>query len=266
MMPTKSQTATKVTELMGAVDNVSPVRNRALEDMPSLVHHPGAKEVAILTVVAKEQAFAFKPVMDALNVLASSKIDWSRDFLVAHDLKGGFRGPDFNWRKAPHRKYKSFQDFYHQELEAVWGDWENLQATYAKVVRREITEEEGQRIILRGRGRPKKDEKPCNDPNVTRFSGNYGTKLHILARLNQANAPDLALKNLTRADFVDLATRVRAKTLSANAAAIEAGFRKRVVRKKLTAVERALKVIGKLTKVERKVVWQQLDHEFGRRK
>ena len=48
-----------------------------------------------------------------------------------------------------------------------------------------------------------------------------------LARLDRADPDDLAIKGMTAGQFADLAARVRADELSANAAAIEAGFRKR---------------------------------------
>jgi hypothetical protein len=84
-----------------------------------------------------------------------------------------------------------------------------------------------QAITLGKWGRPKKgEEKPCN----TSFK--YGTRDHWLLRLE-------------RDGHVDLAAKVRAGELSANAAAIEAGFRKRA-----TPLERILKLLPKLTPTE----------------
>jgi hypothetical protein len=61
------------------------------------------------------------------------------------------------------------------------------------------------------------------------------------------------------------AARVRAKKISATAAAIEAGFRKNPVRQKLTRVERILKAIAKWIRIERRALWSLLKKEFGSR-
>jgi hypothetical protein len=52
-------------------------------------------------------------------------------------------------------------------------------------------------------------------------------------------------------DNPDLAARVRAGELSANAAAIEAGWRKKRACKKLSALEQILRLLPKLTAEER---------------
>ena len=77
------------------------------------------------------------------------------------------------------------------------------------------------------RGRPKKgEEKGCN------ATLKRGTAAHWLARLD-------------RDGFAELAAKVRAGDLSANAAAIEAGFRKQP-----TPLEIALKQIKKMTRAD----------------
>src|SRR5262245_50306040 len=112
----KSETASKIVEIAEATSKLSPVLQRALEDMPRLVHHPGAKEIAVLTIVAKEQAISFQPVMAALEFLSSDDIDWSKEFMVAHEFQTrGNAVPYFNWREAPTCTYKSFKDFYRRE-------------------------------------------------------------------------------------------------------------------------------------------------------
>ena len=40
--------------------------------------------------------------------------DWSGVFIVAD-------GVDFDWRKAPLKRYESFDHFYKEELQATWG-------------------------------------------------------------------------------------------------------------------------------------------------
>lgn len=65
---------------------------------------------------------------------------------------------------------------------------------------------------LGARGRPKKGEEKGSNPTISKRGRDYD-----LARLN-------------RDGHTELAAKVRAGKLSANAAAIEAGFRKKVVR------------------------------------
>jgi hypothetical protein len=49
-----------------------------------------------------------------------------------------------------------------------------------------------------------------------------------IARLERANEDDLALKGKTKEHFAELAAKVRSGEVSANAAAIEAGFRRKL--------------------------------------
>jgi hypothetical protein len=69
-----------------------------------------------------------------------------------------------------------------------------------------------------GRGRPK---------DLALQGLKYGTAEYWLLRLDRADPKDLALQGMTINQFADLATRVRAGKITANAAAIEAGFRKK---------------------------------------
>jgi hypothetical protein len=90
----------------------------------------------------------------------------------------------------------------------------------------EISAENGAFPILRARGRPRKHGQQ-NDASRFLKPYQYNTKAHWIARLDR-NHPDLA-------------RLVRAGTLTANAAAVQAGFRRRAQRKalraKLAAVE-----------------------------
>ena len=250
--PTLSETGSKVTEIANAASKVEGVMPRALDDMPKFVHHKGAKEIAVLTVAAREQAFTFRPVMEALQLLSSGGIDWSMDYLVAHDLADDskIRGPSFSWKDSPWRRYSSFEDFYKRELEPTWGKWETLQHTWSEVVKGNLTEEKARLIILRKQGRPRKDDEKGGDENdVTTFlkPSEKNTKAHILARLDQSH-PELAAK-------------VRAKTMSHHAAAIEAGFRKKRERRKTTIVDRLLRLWLKATDDERAAFRAKIDDE-----
>jgi hypothetical protein len=256
--PTISQTANKIVEIAEGVRAVQGVVPRALHDMPDLVHHKGAKEVAVLTVAVREQAFTFKPVMEALQVLSAGDVDWSKPFLVAHELAGAFGGPSFDWKKAPDRSYASFEDFYRRELEATWGEWEQLQHTYAQIVRGEITEDQGRKIVLRNRG-----GQPDNKNASKNESGNTVRDATFDLRSNEKNSKAHIQARL-ELDRPDLAVLVRTKQMSANAAAIEAGYRKKPKSKKRPRTELEIARIGKMTKSERRVIWEFLRKEFGR--
>ena len=67
------------------------------------------------------------------------------------------------------------------------------------------------------------------DSNTTSSIGRG--RAYTLARLDRADAKDLERKGMTPEQFTDLAASVRAGEMSANAAAIEAGFRKKPVKR-----------------------------------
>jgi hypothetical protein len=77
---------------------------------------------------------------------------------------------------------------------------------------------------------------------------------------NLIHSSDTALYIVARLDRYrpDLAARVRAHELSANAAAIEAGWRKKRVYKKLSALDQILKLLPKLTDEEQDIVSERL--------
>jgi hypothetical protein len=98
---------------------------------------PGAREVALLTAVTKAQAEHIVPMAEALQSLKDKGPDiWQGQFLVA-------AGEKFDWRTAPWRRYASFEDFYDQELAPVYGAYEEFLQTADRVVRGELSAEEG---------------------------------------------------------------------------------------------------------------------------
>ncbi len=111
---------------------------RSLADLPKDVT-PGAKQVARLTAWRSAQEFVFADIMRDLEELRRLE-DWSGVFIVADGL-------DFDWRKAPLKRYESFKHFYKEELQATWGKWEDLQATYRKVVRGDLDEADANRWV-----------------------------------------------------------------------------------------------------------------------
>lgn len=82
--------------------------------------------------------------------------------------------------------------------------------------------------------------------SLSEATGRGTSRVYILARLE-------------RDGHDDLAARVRAGEMSANAAAIEAGFRKHP-----TPLNQAQKLLSKMTRPDRRVIWQQLNEEFQR--
>lgn len=94
------------------------------------------------------------------------------------------------------------------------------------------------------------------DGEVMAIAGHGGDHSEQVNNVNLktvgGNNPTYALKRLKR-DRPDLANKVIAGELSANAAAIEAGFRK-----KLTPFEQIMKLLPKLSKLERHKLQQAL--------
>jgi hypothetical protein len=83
-----------------------------------------------------------------------------------------------------------------------------------------------------------KADQAGNNENVASLKrSEMNTRKHVLARLDDKRP--------------DLAARVRAKQMTANAAAIEAGFRKPPKRKELIAFDRVMKLLPQLTPEER---------------
>jgi hypothetical protein len=244
---TSGEIGTDVSEIAGAAKRAASPVPRALADMEPLVY-PGAREVATLTVAARSLDWQFEPVMYALEI-ASKITDWSHPFMVAQRVKGDKFGPSFNWKDAPYRRYKSFEHFYANELEQTFGTWENLQRTWGEVVKGKITEDEGRRIILHGHGGDRRSEKTRfqsdNQDDVITLKERGTSRAYVLARLDR--------------DRPDLAAKVRAKTISANAAAIEAGFWKKVERRKITIIDRLLRLWAKATDDERAAFRTKID-------
>lgn len=263
--PTISETANKIVEIDEGVRAVQGVVPRALHDMPDLVHHKGAKEVAVLTVAVREQAFTFKPVMEALQILASGDVDWSKQFLVAHELASAFGGPSFDWKKAPHRSYASFEDFYRRELEATWGEWEQLQHTYAQIIRGEITEGEARSQIEKRAQRAQQvdveDQENMRPAGRPKIVDNKETVIHDYRPTGTSAA---AFIRRLRKDAPAIHARVLAGELSPRAGMIEAGFRKKPASKKRSKVELVIAKIEKLTRPERRTVWEYQRKEFGK--
>ena len=98
---------------------------RSLFDLPTDVT-PGARQVAQLSAWRAAQSYAIDPVRAALEELAKLP-DWTGGFLVADTIK-------FDWRTAPFRHYKSFEDFYRRELEPTWEAWDQVQKTCRRLI------------------------------------------------------------------------------------------------------------------------------------
>jgi len=226
--------------------------DRRLEDLPSKLP-AGVREVAIVSVFAREQDFAFDPVQKALQSLALLE-DWSGSFLVAPDNLS----TSFNWRNAEWRKYQSFADFYQRELENTWGSWEQLQEKFAQVARGQKTKVQVEQAVraAAAQQRDARDRQKQRNWGGDRKSKDRHIKLYNKKGDVQddppptGNSTEAVLRRL-RKDRLDLHTRVMAGELSAHAAMIEAGFRKRQQRPKLTPVARALRAFYRLSAEDR---------------
>lgn len=103
---------------------------------------------------------------------------------------------------------------------------------------------EGQTPALKAVGQ---HGKGSDKENVTTFHGNRGSS-YAIARL--------------RRDRPDILARVLKGELSPHAGMIEAGFRKKIARKKLSALQRAAKAVAKLTLKE----WKDLKRDEDARR
>jgi hypothetical protein len=179
----------------------------------------------MVTMFRAAQADLLEPIMSALRELSEKK-DWTGGFLVAE------RGR-FNWATAPFKHYASFEDFYEQELAETWGKWSELQETYRRRAAREITDDQAQKRIEDAAERHRREmrERDAADRLNQRGPGRPGTVHNKKDDVNSyegrpwGNSVDAALRRL-RKSRPDLHARVLNGELSANAAMIEAGFRK----------------------------------------
>lgn len=137
-------------------------------------------------------------------------MDWTKTVAVV-DPRGGVD-------KITLRVFGSFEVLYAEMVEPWLGPWSDLREQYSKYLADEVTREEGEQRIrsllthseagkLGGRG-----NKASGDCQRLSVGAKGNTVEYKLARLDR--------------DRPDLAAKVRAGDLSANAAAIEAGFRK----------------------------------------
>jgi len=186
--------------------------DRRLEDLPSKLP-AGVREVAIVSVFAREQDFAFDPVQKALQSLALLE-DWSGSFLVAPDNLS----TSFNWRNAEWRKYQSFADFYQRELENTWGSWEQLQEKFAQVARGQKTKVQVEQAV---RAAAAQQADSADQANPSRQGQRtdllYNTKNDIQEVAPAGTSRAAALRRL-RNDRLDLHTRLMNGELSAHAA------------------------------------------------
>ena len=116
-------------EVIIPASNISDKVSRTVADLPIDVT-PGARQVAMVTTFRAAQADLLEPIMQALEELEALP-NWEGGFLVADNIR-------FNWKTAPFKHYKSFSDFYQQELAEIWGKWSELQETYHRYKRGEL--------------------------------------------------------------------------------------------------------------------------------
>lgn len=104
-------------EAIGPAKSMLGPAGRALHDLPIDVTR-GARPVAELTAWSAAQRYALPRIASALEQV-SLLPDWSGGFLVADGIY-------FDWRMAPFRHYRSYDQFYREELEPTWKPWRDF--------------------------------------------------------------------------------------------------------------------------------------------
>lgn len=202
-------------EAIGPANSVLRHAARGLADLPSDVT-PGARQVAQLTAWRAAQSYAIGPIGAALEELRTLP-DWTGGFIVADTV-------DFDWRTAPFEHYKSFEDFYNRELKSTWGEWDQLQKTYRKLIEGDINDQQAEEQVKRDahamqlagengvqaigeRGRPKVDEeKGYKKENIT---FNRGTSAAYRVAKLKRDHPDIA-ERLAAGEFKSVSAAERA--------------------------------------------------------
>jgi hypothetical protein len=170
---------------------------KTLYDLPPPGSTEGAREVAQLAAWRAAQEFAFQPVMEALTKLRDRVWDPEQPFLLADSV-------DFSWKTGRVRRYASFEDFYQRELESTWGKWSDLQETWKKVAKGELTDEQGKAQVMAnaqpmpeqeigiegGKAGPGRGKKTADD--VSRFT--HGNSTSYLAARLKRDAPEIAAR------------------------------------------------------------------------
>jgi hypothetical protein len=156
--------------------------------------------------------------------------------------------------------YRFVTRFAPEMIEATFGEARAAAAKYAQEVA------ERSQATQRPAHRPKKPAADLIELANRPEESTYNNKSDVRSyRPNEGNRVEKAERRL-RKDRPDLHARVLAGELSWNAAAIEAGFRKKPMRKKLTALDRVKKLLPKLSDEERTELIKilQVTHGFAK--
>jgi hypothetical protein len=244
---------------LGPGSGIKAVLTRTLSDVPDDLS-PFAREVAILTLHRSVQAKVFQPIIDALKKL-EARTDWSGGHLVIEHHRQ-------TWIDAPYKHYESFADFYAKELETTWGKWEDLQKTWNRVAKGEISGAQANDEIRQRAARNKAiDEKdkanPSRQGRRTDLVHNNGVDVHKVNRPsgNSAAAFMRRLRNASKTDarVQAIYDRALAGELKPHAAMVEAGFRQPRASRKRTAFQRVKALLPELTAHERAELRRILD-------
>lgn len=225
-----SEKARWANEVIGPASAILGHAGRRLIDLPTDVT-PGARQVAQLTAWRSAQSYAIGPIGAALEELQQLPT-WEGGFLIADTL-------DFDWRTAPFKRYKSFEDFYHEELEETWGAWDQLQETYRKLITGDIDDQQAETEV--------KLSQQANAMKLAREEGISVVSQHGGRRNKQADKKEIISLHGTNAsyrvarlkrDHPDIIVRLAAGEFkSVSAAERAAGV---VKYEKLTKLEKAL--------------------------
>lgn len=213
-------------DVIHAATKAAGVQRKSIRVLPDVLT-PGSKEVALLTAVTKAQADSIMPMAEALESLRDKGPEiWGSAFLVAAD-------GDFNWRTAPLRRYESFEDFYDTELAPVYGSYEEFVRVTAKVMRGEISKDQGWQELTRTRvtaqehvnaAPPAERINSGNHPNP---KGPNGTGDIITSNeTGKGTSAEYLTRRIVR-DHPEIAERMRnGEYKSVRAAALDAGITK----------------------------------------
>jgi hypothetical protein len=180
-----------------------------------------AEDAMMVVLHAQVQAAVIDPLMSRLHAL-EARTDWPAQFFVPTESTG-------NLKYGELRSYESFADFYQREVEYTWGRWADLQATYSKYKRGDITSDDAVDRIKRSA-----EEMHIRDQQDQQNASRQGQRTDLVDNQNHdvnevgrpdGNSVEAALRRL-RDQRTDLHERVLAGELTAHAAMIEAGFRK----------------------------------------
>jgi hypothetical protein len=221
-----------IAPIQAETDEQAALIGRTIHDLPAVIPQR-AKDVAQLTAIRCYQRKKLPEVMAALDRLRTQpKEEWDKPYMVAD-------ADVFDWRKAPVRRYTSFEDFYRRELEPVLGEWAKLKHNWSDFVAGKISGKQLDKRILGNAkgGQPgnqnakKLDDQGAQPGNQNASQGkNESDNVRIVSLGEEGgNSAAYIRARLKRDGKTELLGKVERGEISAHKAAKEAGYRKQAV-------------------------------------